>query len=65
MSKGEEEGWHRRQALMIASQLPENRGDALAVLRLATELVTDFLVEPEPGLKPATVISLVGGDECA
>ena len=39
------ENWHRRQAIVLASQLPEKTEDALAVLRLATELVTGFLAE--------------------
>jgi hypothetical protein len=38
-----EKNWH---AVMLASQLPEETEDALLVLRLATELVTDFLAEP-------------------
>ena len=35
--------WLRRQAIQIASQLPEGRDDALAILRYASELVTGFL----------------------
>ncbi|MGY3443711.1 hypothetical protein [Bradyrhizobium sp. USDA 4473] len=35
--------WRRRQAIQIACQLPEYCEDALAVLRLAEELVTGFL----------------------
>jgi hypothetical protein len=38
-----EENWHRRHAIQLASQLSEGTEDALAVLRLATELVTGFL----------------------
>jgi hypothetical protein len=43
--------WHRRHAVMLASQLPEDTLDALIVLRLATELVEGFLAgsdKPEP-----------------
>ncbi|WP_369723644.1 hypothetical protein AB8Z38_06700 [Bradyrhizobium sp. LLZ17] len=59
------ENWHRRQAIVLASQLPENTEDALAVLRLASQLVTDFLAEDEPTHKPASVVVLIGGNECA
>jgi hypothetical protein len=59
------ENWHHRHAVMLASQLPERTEDALAVLRLATELVTDFLAEPEAAPKPAPVVVLIGGNECA
>jgi hypothetical protein len=31
--------------------------------RLATQIVTYFLAEPEPTQKPATVV-LIGGNEC-
>jgi hypothetical protein len=59
------EGWHRRHAVMLASQLPEKMEDALTVLQLAMQIVTDFLAEPEPDRKPAPVVRLIGGDECA
>lgn len=36
-------GWQKRHAIQIASQLPENVEDALAVLNYARFLVTDFL----------------------
>jgi len=60
-----EENWHRRHAIMLAGQLPDDKEDALTVLRLATQLVTDFLVEPEPVRKPALVVVPIGGNECA
>lgn len=56
-----EETWHRRQAVMLASQLPEEPEDALAVLRLVTQLVTEFLSVGEPEKKSAPVIALIGG----
>jgi hypothetical protein len=37
------EAWHRRQAIQIAAQLPENGEDALIVLELARE----FLYPPQ------------------
>ncbi len=36
-------GWHRRQAIQLAAQLPEDPRDALRVLELAKTLVLDFL----------------------
>lgn len=41
------EAWHRRQAIQIAAQLPENGEDALIVLGLARELVDAFLYPPQ------------------
>lgn len=35
--------WLRRQAVVVVSQLPEGRDEALAVLRLAQCLVNSFL----------------------
>jgi hypothetical protein len=56
-----EQPWHRRHAVQLAAQLPENGEDALIVLRAATRLVTGYLAEPEPTQKPAPVVALVGG----
>jgi hypothetical protein len=54
------EHWHRRSALCLASQLPENPDDALAVLDCVRELVGTFLrsEESEPAPK-AKVLSLI------
>ena len=38
-------GWHRRQALVLASQLPDKQSDALLVLEAARELVERFLTD--------------------
>lgn len=35
--------WHRRQALMLASQLPENHADAELVVQAVRELLDTFL----------------------
>jgi len=43
-----EEAWHRRHAVMLASQLPEKYEDAVLVLRAVERLVSDFLKEEEP-----------------
>lgn len=37
------QGWQKRHAIQIVSQLPENIDDALAVLSYARDLVTSFL----------------------
>ena len=62
-----EKGWHRRQAIVLASQLPDHQEDALLVLQAVTRLVLmpGFWEAPEPEKKPATVVRLIGGDECA
>lgn len=41
---GVPQGWHRRQAITLASQLPDNPADALLVLQAARELVETFLM---------------------
>lgn len=39
--------WHKRHALTIAGQLPENTTDALLILEAAQELVERFLSADE------------------
>jgi len=41
--------WHRRHALTIASQLPDNVADARLILAAVSELVDDFLSKSDPG----------------
>lgn len=53
-----EEPWHRRHAVQIVSALPDDSDDALAVLRLAVQLVAGFLAGSEVAPKPAPVIAL-------
>jgi len=53
------EPWHRRHALQIACQLPENQGDALAVLEAAQVLVTTFMQSGAPEPAKAPVVALV------
>jgi hypothetical protein len=45
-------GWHRRHAITLASQLPDNPADALLVLQAAKELVETFLVGFGDGDQP-------------
>jgi hypothetical protein len=62
------QAWHRRHALNIASQLPEDHDDALAVLCAAMDLVQGFLAgeQNEPKIKkPALTVVPIGGNECA
>lgn len=53
------ENWHRRHAVQVVACLPEETEDALTVLRLATQLVTGFLAEPDEAPRTAPVFSIV------
>jgi hypothetical protein len=46
MSAGK--SWHRRQAVQIVAQLPEDASDALMVLEQAMVLVRTFLSDDAP-----------------
>ena len=59
------ETWHRRHAVMLASQLPDGIEDARIILRLATELVNDFLAEPEQPARPVATVVSIRSDDCA
>jgi len=50
--------WHKRHALSLASQLPENASDANAVIRELKDLVDSWLHRPEE-TAPSKVVSLV------
>lgn len=39
------QAWHRRQALLIGAQLPENPADARLVLEALSELLDTFMAE--------------------
>jgi hypothetical protein len=43
-TKTKEEAWHRRHALQVACSLPDSPEDSLIIFRLATQLVTDFMM---------------------
>lgn len=49
--------WHRRHALLLASQLPDNHGDAALVIQALTELLETFLSEAPD--RPAEMTSNV------
>lgn len=44
MGMGMPLGWHRRAAVTLVSQLPDDSADALLVLEAAKELVEKFLL---------------------
>jgi hypothetical protein len=39
------QAWHRRQALLLAAQLPDDRADARLVVEAVRELLDTFLAE--------------------
>ena len=41
----------RRQALQIATMLPEKRGDALAVIALLTQIINGFIWPENPPVR--------------
>lgn len=49
--------WIRRHAIQIAAQLPEEYGDAIAVLRATERLVNEFLAPDQP---PNRVVAITG-----
>ena len=52
--------WHRRQAMVLAGQLPENTEDALLILQAVHELVSTFLsAHPETIQQVANMASNV------
>lgn len=55
--------WRKRHAIQIASQLPENIEDALAVLDYVRELVTVFLNEDRPKGDQARVLAFSRSSE--
>ena len=56
------EAWHRRHALQVACSLPDSSEDSLIILRLATQLVTDFMMQPDEAQKTGPVVAFVRGD---
>lgn len=43
--------WHRRQAIVLASQLPDSSADALMVVQALQELVETFLAANDVSLE--------------
>ena len=52
------ENWHKRHALGLAAQLPENAADANAIIRELQHLVDTWL-HPAETPAPAKVIAIV------
>jgi hypothetical protein len=52
------ENWHRRHALTLASQLPDNANDALLVIEATREIVEQFLMPKEVTPFPENVLAL-------
>ncbi len=52
------EQWHRRHAIQMAAALPDGVDDSLIILRLAQEIVTGFLADPEAKPKMATIVPM-------
>jgi hypothetical protein len=48
--------WHRRHALMLASQLPENSADARLVIQAVTELLDTFMTDTADTDRPSNVV---------
>jgi hypothetical protein len=43
MGLGMPSAWHKRQAMLLAAQLPENSADARMILQAMQELIDNFL----------------------
>jgi hypothetical protein len=53
------EQWHRRQAIVLAGQLPDGPDDALAVLDCVREIVVTFLQVDTREPAKAPVVTLI------
>lgn len=63
MGMGIPSAWHRRQALMLAAQLPENLADAKLVIEAVQEVLETFLAKAPPQTAEAAsnVLPFVSG----
>jgi hypothetical protein len=52
---GVSELWHRKQAMLIVGQLPDDKADALKILGAAKWLVEHFLAKAAPSTPAAAV----------
>jgi hypothetical protein len=60
------ETWHKRHALQLASQLPDNATDASLVMECLQDLMTRWLHPASDDATPATnVLTLVRAPDCA
>ena len=51
--------WHRRQALVLAGQLPENQEDALLIIDALEEIVASYLFRGEDAPKAAVAANVL------
>lgn len=51
--------WHRRHAVSLAAQLPDEPDDARVILELVTQILNEFLDHREPPPHSGAVIKLV------
>jgi hypothetical protein len=58
------ENWHKRHALSLASQLPENASDANAVIRELQHLVDSWLHPASFAQPSANVLALRRDTDC-
>jgi hypothetical protein len=58
------ENWHKRHALMLASQLPDNASDANVVIRELQNLVDTWL-HPAAIPQPSKVVTLLRDKDSA
>jgi hypothetical protein len=55
-----DKSWHRRQALQVASMLPNDADDALAILEIARQIVQEFWkIKDRPKDRKPNVITLI------
>lgn len=60
MGGNNKDKWLRRQAIQIASQLPDDTSDAVSVLKYAHDIVERFL-EEEPKQRPVCTVFEIAG----
>lgn len=55
--------WHRRHALLLASQLPDNPADAKMIVQALNELMDTFIAAapPEEAQRPSNVLPFAAG----
>jgi hypothetical protein len=59
------DSWHRRHAVQIVAQLPEDTKDAVQVLELAKDLVEGFLIDRQPRLRSGAIVVLAAASNSA
>ncbi len=61
-----EKAWHRRYAIQLIAQLPEEKEDALGVLQAAVRIVElPGFWTSEATAKPTLTVVTIGGDDRA